>query len=99
MEAGAGMVRKKVDGRIKALVENCAAGNTRGLVVVVGDKGRDQVVNLHQLLSRAAVKARPAVLWCYKKALHLSSHRKKHWALAAAGRRRRSVRGGRRPEV
>ena len=78
VEAGAGMVRKKVDGRIKALVENCAAGNTRGLVVVVGDKGRDQVVNLvHQLLSRAAVKARPAVLWCYKKALHLSSHRKK----------------------
>ena len=49
----------------------------RGLFVVVGDKGRDQVVNLHYMLSRAAVKARPSVLWCYKKDLGLSSHRKK----------------------
>ena len=52
-------------------------GRRRGLFVVVGDKGRDQVVNLHYMLSRAAVKARPSVLWCYKKDLGLSSHRKK----------------------
>ena len=31
-----------------------------------------QVVNLHYMLSKAVVKARPTVLWCYKKDLHLS---------------------------
>ena len=29
------------------------------------------------MLSKATVKARPSVLWCYKKDLYLSSHRKK----------------------
>lgn len=28
-----------------------------------------QVVNLHYLLSKAKVAARPSVLWCYKKDL------------------------------
>ena len=70
-------MRKKVDQRIRAMVENCVRERQRGLFVVVGDKGRDQVVNLHYMLSRAAVKARPSVLWCYKKDLGLSSHRKK----------------------
>lgn len=36
-----------------------------------------QVVNLHYLLSKTLVRARPSVLWCYKKELSLSSHRKK----------------------
>jgi hypothetical protein len=31
-----------------------------------------QVVNLHYMLSKASVKARPSVLWCYKKELALS---------------------------
>lgn len=31
-----------------------------------------QVVNLHYMLSKAVVKARPSVLWCYKKELFLS---------------------------
>uniref|UniRef100_A0A803T6I8 RNA cytidine acetyltransferase n=1 Tax=Anolis carolinensis TaxID=28377 RepID=A0A803T6I8_ANOCA len=35
------------------------------------------VVILHHMLSKAAVKARPSVLWCYKKELGFSSHRKK----------------------
>ncbi len=38
---------------------------------------RLQVVNLHYMLSKATVKARPSVLWCYKKDLYLSSHRRK----------------------
>jgi len=29
------------------------------------------------MLSKAQVKARPSVLWCYKKELSFSSHRKK----------------------
>ncbi|KAJ3331407.1 N-acetyltransferase 10 [Blyttiomyces sp. JEL0837] len=44
---------------------------------MVGDRGRDQVVTLHYLLSKARVTARPSVLWCYKKELGFSSHRKK----------------------
>ena len=34
------------------------------MFVIVGDKGRDQVVNLHYMLSKTVVKARPSVLWC-----------------------------------
>lgn len=36
-----------------------------------------QVVILHHMLSKACVKARPNILWCYKKDLGFSSHRKK----------------------
>lgn len=66
------MVRKKIDNRIRVLVENCVAQRHRSLFVIVGDKGRDQVVNLHYMLSKSTVKARPSVLWCYKKELYLS---------------------------
>lgn len=70
-------MRKKVDSRIRTLVENGVQSRQRSLFVIIGDKGRDQVVNLHYLLSKSVVKARPSVLWCYKKDLYLSSHRKK----------------------
>jgi tRNA(Met) C34 N-acetyltransferase TmcA len=40
-----------------------------------GDKGRDQVVTLHYMQSKASVKSRPRVLWCYKKELGFTSHR------------------------
>lgn len=43
----------------------------------VGDHGRDQVVNLHYMLSKASVRTRPSVLWCYKKDLGFTSHRQK----------------------
>ncbi|XP_033102621.1 RNA cytidine acetyltransferase-like [Anneissia japonica] len=71
------MVRKKVDNRIRVLIENGIALGHRSMFVVVGDKGKDQVVILHHMLSKALVKARPNVLWCYKKELGFSSHRKK----------------------
>ncbi|XP_070553910.1 RNA cytidine acetyltransferase-like [Ptychodera flava] len=71
------MVRKKVDNRIRVLIENGVATRQRSMFVVVGDKGRDQVVILHHMLSKSQVKARPSVLWCYKKELGFSSHRKK----------------------
>ena len=60
-------MRKKVDSRIRTLVENGVKLNERTLFVVVGDRAREQVVNLHYMLSKAVVKARPNVLWCYKK--------------------------------
>ncbi|CAI5530430.1 unnamed protein product, partial [Closterium sp. Naga37s-1] len=70
-------MRKKVDARIRTLVENGVKSRQRSMFVIVGDKGREQVVNLHYMLSKAVVKARPNVLWCYKKDLFLSSNRKK----------------------
>ena len=73
----AGTMRKKVDSRIRTLVENGVKLNERTLFVVVGDRAREQVVNLHYMLSKAVVKSRPNVLWCYKKELYLSSHKKK----------------------
>ena len=63
------MVKKKIDARVRTLIENGVATKQRSLFVLVGDKGKDQVVNLHYMLSKAAVKARPSVLWCYKKEL------------------------------
>ena len=66
-----------MDSRIRTLVENGVKLNERTLFVVVGDRAREQVVNLHYMLSKAVVKSRPNVLWCYKKELYLSSHKKK----------------------
>ncbi|KAJ6667103.1 hypothetical protein lerEdw1_017081 [Lerista edwardsae] len=71
------MQRKKVDNRIRILIENGVAERHRSLFVIVGDHSKDQVVILHHMLSKASVKARPSVLWCYKKELGFSSHRKK----------------------
>ncbi|KAM8939834.1 RNA cytidine acetyltransferase [Pelodytes ibericus] len=71
------MQRKKIDNRIRVLIENGVAEKQRNLFVIVGDHGRDQVVILHHMLSKATVRARPSVLWCYKKELGFSSHRKK----------------------
>ena len=70
------MVKKKIDSRVRALIENGVVVNQRSIFVLVGDKGKDQVVNLHYMLSKAAVKARPSVLWCYKKELGFTTHRK-----------------------
>ncbi len=67
------MVKKKIDNRIRVLIENGIQLNHRSLIVVVGDKGRDQVVILHHMLSKAQIKARPTVLWCYKKELDFST--------------------------
>ncbi|KAM9302263.1 RNA cytidine acetyltransferase [Gastrophryne carolinensis] len=71
------MQRKKIDNRIRVLIENGSAEKHRSFFVIVGDQGKDQVIILHHMLSKAAVRARPSVLWCYKKELGFSSNRKK----------------------
>lgn len=71
------MVKKKLDQRIRTLIENGVKQNHRSFFVIVGDHGREQVVNLHYILSKAQVAKRPSVLWCYKKDLGFSSHRQK----------------------
>lgn len=42
------MGRKKIDNRLRILVENGVAKKHRSLVVVVGDHGKDQVHNTHR---------------------------------------------------
>ena len=42
-EVWASMVRKKIDNRIRILIENGVALGRRSMFVVVGDKARDQV--------------------------------------------------------
>ncbi|EDQ88941.1 uncharacterized protein MONBRDRAFT_32524 [Monosiga brevicollis MX1] len=71
------MVKKKVDSRVRTLIENGVHNGHRSMFVLVGDNGRDQVVNLHHMLSKASIKARPSVLWCYKKELGFTTHKKK----------------------
>ncbi|KMT04510.1 hypothetical protein BVRB_8g181730 isoform B [Beta vulgaris subsp. vulgaris] len=70
-------MRKKVDDRVRSLIEKGVKVGHRSMFVIIGDKSRDQIVNLHFMLGKAVVKARPSVLWCYKEKLELSSHRKK----------------------
>ena len=69
-------VRKKVSSEIRELAERNVASRERSMYVIVGDNGRDQVVNLHYMLSKLSGK-KPNVLWCYKKELGFSSHQKK----------------------
>lgn len=66
-----------MDDRIRTLIENGVKLRHRSMFLIVGDKSRDQIVNLHYMLSKAVVKSRPTVLWCYKDKLELSSHKKK----------------------
>lgn len=40
------MVRKKIDNRIRTLIENGVTASHRTMFVIVGDKGRDQVTEL-----------------------------------------------------
>jgi len=74
------MVRKRLDERVRSLLECGVVQGHRSMLVLVGDHGKDQVPNLHQILTKAAPLrkgGRPKVLWCYKKDLGFSTHRKK----------------------
>eukprot|EP00116_Pleurobrachia_bachei_P000855 sb/3461117/ len=68
---------KKLDSRIHKIIQESVKSGHRGLFAVVGERARDQVVILHHLLSKATIAARPNVLWCYKKDLGFTTHKKK----------------------
>lgn len=70
-------MKKKLDPSIQDLIEVSVKRGHRSFFVLVGDHGKDQVENLHRILCNARVKARPSVLWCYKKELGFSSHKQK----------------------
>eukprot|EP00826_Nyctotherus_ovalis_P064141 TRINITY_DN9403_c0_g4_i3.p1 TRINITY_DN9403_c0_g4~~TRINITY_DN9403_c0_g4_i3.p1 ORF type:complete len:953 (-),score=281.49 TRINITY_DN9403_c0_g4_i3:149-3007(-) len=71
-------MRKKIDKRILAFLTRGLQARHRTMFIIVGDRGRDQVVNIHYMLSKCGgVRHLPTVLWCYKKELNFSSHKKK----------------------
>eukprot|EP01065_Artemidia_motanka_P026716 TRINITY_DN31976_c0_g1_i1.p1 TRINITY_DN31976_c0_g1~~TRINITY_DN31976_c0_g1_i1.p1 ORF type:complete len:1004 (+),score=316.22 TRINITY_DN31976_c0_g1_i1:56-3013(+) len=61
--------RRKIDGRVKTMLENAATLKHRALFLLVGDRGREQIVNLHSLVSRSKRQAKVNMLWCYKNEL------------------------------
>ena len=64
---------RRVDDRVKVTLENSAQNKHRSFFLLVGDKGRDKIVNIHQMVSKANHKAKVNVLWCYKKELSFGS--------------------------
>ncbi|KAL7716620.1 RNA cytidine acetyltransferase [Entamoeba marina] len=71
------MSKKRVDPRLKTLLENGVKTHERSLVMVVGSKGVEQVMNLYYMHTKAANISKDSVLWCYKKDLAFSSNQKK----------------------
>jgi len=65
--------RKKVDERVRTLIANGVHARHRSFFVMVGDHGKEQVANLHYVLTKSQVRARPSVLWCYSKELGFST--------------------------
>lgn len=75
------MVKKAIDSRIPALVRNGVQTNQRSFFVIIGDRARNQLPNLHYLMMSADLKMNKSVLWAYKKKLlGFTSHRKKREA-------------------
>ncbi|SCW02403.1 LAFE_0F05666g1_1 [Lachancea fermentati] len=75
------MAKKAIDSRIPALIRNGAQTKQRSFFVIVGDKARNQLPNLHYLMMSADLKMNKSVLWAYKKKLQgFTSHRKKREA-------------------
>lgn len=71
--------RVRLDSRVTQLIEQGVANKHRSIFLIVGDKSRELIAPLLQLLARARSEAhgRPSLLWCYKKDLGFTTHRKK----------------------
>lgn len=75
------MVKKAIDSRIPALIRNGTQTKQRSFFVIVGDRARNQLPNLHYLMMSADLKMNKSILWAYKKKLlGFTSHRKKREA-------------------
>ncbi|QLQ79651.1 hypothetical protein HG537_0C02980 [Torulaspora globosa] len=75
------MVKKAIDSRIPALVRNGVQTKQRSFFIIIGDRARNQLPNLHYLMMSADLKMNKSVLWAYKKKLlGFTSHRKKREA-------------------
>ena len=47
------------------------------MFLIIGDKGRDQISNLHNFYSQINQGKKLNILWCYKNELGFSNHAKK----------------------
>ncbi|CAK9437192.1 uncharacterized protein LODBEIA_P15760 [Lodderomyces beijingensis] len=75
------MGKKAIDARIPALIRNGVQEKQRSFFIIVGDKARNQLPNLHYLMMSADLKMNKSVLWAYKKKLlGFTSHRQKREA-------------------
>ncbi|XP_074600783.1 RNA cytidine acetyltransferase l(1)G0020 isoform X1 [Brevipalpus obovatus] len=69
--------RKKIDNRIRVMIENNIIHGFRTIFAIIGPKARDQVVIINHMLMKSQIKPKPCVLWCYKKELGFSTNRRK----------------------
>ncbi|KAL7627890.1 N-acetyltransferase 10 [Parahypoxylon ruwenzoriense] len=75
------MSRKAVDSRIPTLIRNGLSEHKRSFFIVVGDRSKDVIVQLHYIMSSMDLRQNKSVLWAYKnKLLGFTSHRKKREA-------------------
>ena len=47
--------RIKLDNRLRLLIENGVKTNQRSIICLVGEQGRNQVVHIHNILSKARI--------------------------------------------
>ncbi|CAI5755847.1 unnamed protein product [Candida verbasci] len=72
------MPKRAIDSRIPALIRNGVQENQRSFFIIVGDKAKNQLPNLHYLMMSADLKMNKSILWAYKKKLlGFTSHRQK----------------------
>ena len=71
------MIRKKIDDKIQILFKNSISRNERSMFLIIGDKGRDQISNLHNFYSQLNPGKKLSILWCYKNELGFSNHARK----------------------
>lgn len=61
--------KKVLDSRIPSLIRNGVDTRERSFIIIVGDKSRNQIPNLHYLMMNANLKMNKSILWAYKKKL------------------------------
>lgn len=61
--------KKVLDSRIPSLIRNGVDTRERSFIIMVGDKSRNQIPNLHYLMMNANLKMNKSILWAYKKKL------------------------------
>lgn len=70
-------MKKKIDKRIWKVISQCAESGHRSVFVIVGERGRDQVVNIFHMLRKTSTKSENRILWCYNRNLNISSNAKR----------------------
>ena len=71
------MLIKKIDNNIHTLISNAINTNQRSMFLIIGDKGLDQVSNLHMLYTKLNPGKKVNILWCYINEFGFSNHAKR----------------------